>query len=385
MESKALRNQELLVHVREGQRAIEDLQLYEMGLESAIGMSQVCMLALSEELLDIDARIARRLLKNAAILIDRAEFLRCTMVEQAATDSSLLPFLNVMNSGFRMAEGNNLKLRDYPDPNMRNNWQALAVNVLQYISAIRRQANVIAAEANKARSILVEENLGLMRMVAYNSCTHDRERYDQMFSVASEQFIVCMDKTYDPACKPHVLFTTYATKCMRMRCLGAMATPHSLAHIPHGRHSLTAKVMAGELPVDASDISDPKQRQEEGGIRKRIYNLTNPIELDATASCDSDTTVGDLRLSVNDSDIDRIIDETAVIEIIGKALQKSSMAHHVVITERLGIQGGDETNTFAEIARILHRRGLTRDEVSRQRIGQIMDDVRARIRRHMEK
>jgi DNA-directed RNA polymerase specialized sigma subunit len=385
--ARMLRNQELLTQVRDGQRMREDLRLCEIGIGPTIRMAEICMAALSDpmvELLTIDMRTARMLSENAESLVRYAMSLLSSMKQCAVEDSSIRPMVGVMEHGFRVVRGNITKLRDYPDPNMGGEWHSEAVTVMHYIAAMRQRMNSVVIRAKRARQMLVDENVGLMRMVASDACRRDMNRYDDMFGIAGSQFVVCMDRTYDLHADSKVLFTTYATKCMALRCRGAMASPQSLVHIPNGRLATALKVMSGEVSPDADEIVDTKERADEASIRRKILALSHPISLDAVASEDGNATIADIRLAAIDPEFDRIIDETAVVAILNKALQTSSLAHHLVMDERLGIRGGDGDNTLEEIARMLHHRGMTQDEVSRQRVGQLLRDAKKMVRLHLE-
>jgi len=366
---------------------LESLRICEIGVAPSIRMAENCIAALSEPmigLLEINPSTAKSVSENAAVLIEHSRSLRAMIEQRVSNDPSFLPMVGVIENGFRAAEGNIRMLRDYPDPKMGTSWHSDALLVLLCIADVRREAEAVINRSGRAREMLVDENIGLMRRVAWDACVMDKDRYDDMIGVAGSQFIVCMDETYDPICKPHVLFTTYATRCMKLRCRGAMSAPRSIAHIPNGRHAMALKVMSGDLSTDADDIINPNKRREEADIRKRLLALSRPVSLDAAVSVDGETTVADIRLADNDPEFDRVVDEAAVVSILEKALRTSSDAHQFVMNERLGLCGGDDGNTFAEIARRLHRKGVTQDEVSRQRVGQLLTDAKNRVRRHLE-
>ena len=131
--------------------------------------------------------------------------------------------------------------------------------------------------------------------------------------------------------------------------------------------------------MDASDIIDPTNRRAAAAARRRLYDLSHPSSIEDQVVSDGDVTFGDLHLAAIDDELDHVIDEIAVREILDKALRTSGLASHVVANEKLGVRGGDGSFTLEEIARILYRKGLTNNEVSRQRIGQIWDEARDRI------
>ena len=382
--TRARRNQELLLEVRRGQGIVDDLRMCEVGLKAELRKSRFLMDTLSpqmRQLTSVDARTAVRGMVNAIACGVRIEGITNTMRQRAIADPSLNPIIPLMQSGYRVALHNILNLRDY---SQEGAWQPFAAKIIAHIREERLQGFRALRMATKARRLLVEENTPLMQDVASRSCKRDRSRFDDMLSVAQTQFIICMDHTYNPEAEPRVLFTTYARSCMEKRCLGAMGTPQSITEIPHGRHVTAMRVLAGELPLDARDVVDPQEREEEAEVRRHLKAVSQPTSLEAPASADGDATVADLHLSMVDAELDRAIDEIAVSAILDKALRTSGLSHHLVANERLGIGGSEGDNTFEEIARILLREGLTEDEVTRQRIGQIWTEAKKQIGENVE-
>jgi DNA-directed RNA polymerase specialized sigma subunit len=371
-QERSNRNQSLVRCIRRGQQAAEHLYILETGIRKSIDVAELCLMTLSDPsgVYHISNSDANRFSKIANDTISHAKLVRGSYISKAFGN----PLTAVAENGFLTSERNILSLRDYCTD--ISGWQESALNILLHIAAMRRGFGLVIRAATRARVALVEENKDLMYRVANDVCSRAPGRFHDILSVANCQFVLCMDETYDLASEPNVLFTTYAMKCMRMRCIGAIATPQMSVHIPHARHGLALKILAGDISLTADEIPDEDERRSEAEIRHGIYNLHNPLSIESSMSETDDRAFGEVFLPHVDGEMDRIVDEAAVAEIITKSLLTSGLHHHVVMRQRVGVFGDDHSNTFSDIANILHHVGLTDHVVSRTRVGQILEEAR---------
>lgn len=376
-QARAKRNQELIRMVRNGQTARSDLSIYEDGFVQAMMVGDFWdAMACSEvgEMIDLDAPAMKAISKQAEDLRQRVLHLRCFELEHVSDDPAHRSLLCVADNGFRRVCHNiDCVSRWGVGPDIPVDYLGEAANVIRTKRFIRTRRSAFASlmrTGEKARTSLVEENVGLISRVARAASSEDPTRFDDMFSVAAGQFVHCMDVSYDD--RRSTLFSTYVHRCMADRCRQANATPRSAVHIPHGRHSIAKAVLSGEADVDASEILDPRRRSQEAEMRRSLRAVARPMSLDATVGEDGNSVLQEV-VGGEDPGIQAMLAEVAVRGVLEKVYGELVPKVRVVVEGRLGLGDGEEPKSLDRIAKDLLDLGLVEHSVKRQRVGQIWE------------
>lgn len=375
--SRADRNQELINVVRAGQTARVDLSIYEEGFAGSMLLAQFIREVVQSDysvLIDADAPTLSLIGAQADAMGLRVLQLRdieLRAIEESLSDRSLLC---VADNGFRKVCRNmECVSRWGVGPDLPLDYLGEAANVLRTKEFIRRRRcsfTSLISSGERARACLVDENLGLIRKVANAACRDAPSRFDDMFSVASLQFVHCMDVSYDA--RRDTLFTTYAQRCMADRCKQEGASPSGPVHIPHGMHTVANALTSGELDPDASEILDPDKRSQAAAVRRNLIATVRPMSLDAKAGEDDTRVLYDV-IPDEDGDIDRMLAEVTVREAMRKVYERLAPKVRVVMEGRVAVGDGEDPKSLDRIAAELLDLGLVEHAFSRQRVGQIWE------------
>ena len=376
-QARAQRNQELITMVRNGQAARCDLSIYEDGFVQSMMLGDFWMAMAGTgvgQMIDLDSPAMATISRQAEDLRDRVLHLRCVELQSVSDDPSHRSLLCVADNGFnRVCHNLECVSRWGVGPDVPVDYLGEAANVLRTKRFIKERRAAFASMigmGERARTSLVEENFGLIRRVATAASSEDPSRFDDMLSVAADQFVHCMDVSYDHRRK--TLFTTYAQRCMADRCRQENATPRSSVYIPHSRHSIAKAVLSGEVDVEASDVTDPRRRAQEAELRRSLLSVVRPVSLDVSTGDDGTGVLQDI-VGREDPGIQAMLAEEAVKGVLEKVYGTLAPKVRVVLEGRIGLGDGEEPKSLDEIGRDLLNLGLIDRAVKRQRVGQIWE------------
>jgi len=244
-----------------------------------------------------------------------------------------------------------------------------------FISNTRKRLRRLEREGEAAMESLVDQNRKMIFMVAKSVSRGVPDLNDEMISIANHQFVESARRTWDPA--KGTKFSTYAWRTMRNKCVQHLADSRMI-RIPSYQQEMANKMSRGDLDVEAKDIKDPDQRERQRKIRQMVMS-----SMETHRSIDS-MREGDRDIASEASNPEDIIDDIVIEELIADVMRDLPEIKRNLLSIRLGdITHGDQPVAMKEIARRLSEAGLTKSVITRQRVQQMISDLKKDIIRYL--
>ena len=243
-----------------------------------------------------------------------------------------------------------------------------------FIKSTRSRLNEVISEGEDAIELLFFQNKKMINKVAYDVARGKNDLIEDLIGVANRQFLECARRTWSS--QRGAMFSTYVIRCMFDVCKKYIYACRTVKP-PSSHVGLVGKMASGEISAEATEIEDPNERVRVAEIRRSIAQCFNHH-----ASIEK----LDESLPHPDHVSDNVIDEVSMREIIkGIASSIRSPLARAVFENRVdGILDGEDYPVLNQIAERLYEEGYTKTVVKRQRVQQIMDNVRASVLRYLQ-
>ena len=360
-------NEELILVVRKGIVARDELYILEQGIERCTKVVEEYFQNqdLYDEDLDLsstDIKMYRRDMKIFKFNIEkmRREALRLRSIGDAISSECMLV-------GFEKTEEHNSLIRQMGDDLEKQPSEV-------FIKQSRIRLNRIIIDGERAMEKLCKMNEKMIFMIAKDVSKGVPDVIDDLIGVANLAFTECAARTWDP--DRGFVFSTYVMNCMHSKCKSYLALTRNI-HIPNYLIRITNMLKRGDLQVDSMDVN-PDERDRERSLRFDIVNCVKAFK-----SIEANPVI-EQNIHVDDA-IDEHISKFALRKLIEDISSRMSVVSRETLKMRVNslIEEGGEPEVLTEIAIRLHEAGHTENLVSRQRIQQILERIRLNFARYL--
>lgn len=247
--------------------------------------------------------------------------------------------------------------------------------IYSYIKKVKQ----VTKATNKAREILVNDNMALVHQQAHKVAGDRKDILDDLVSVAYYQFVQCMDKTFDM--NKGTEFSTYVSNCIFHKCREAKIKYDEIIRIPNARMKDKTMAAKGELDLDAQDFKNDAKRSRESLIRNTISNSNMYWSLDKDSG-DSEDSNGINENLVSDENqmketTDSIMMDDVIQRIINKILshnrtKKEAKIKALEYSGALDFNNNIGEQTLKTVAELLYQNGYTDTHVTPERARQLI-------------
>lgn len=379
--SKEWNNEELIKTVRKGFKAEEEIDITRHGYREMKRKSQLILHAVQNGNLSNYSTVQQNKIKEKAITILKTiNYREQKDFEKLLKNDEYIYIIKAKEIGFDNIFNiySNI-IKELQEYKVNIPIEKLKKAAMQYINILLS----VKKKGQEARQQLVTVNMPMIEKVVRCIAAERYDIIDDLKSVALEQFMICVDKTFDIS--KGYKFSTYVYNCMGSKCRLYKMQHDDIITIASSKMGEKAQYYKGELDMEASEIEDEEKRKEEVAIRQTIQNSAQYVSIDYITGREDDLSAPkEYLIADEDSKMNYITDDLLIEQVMQQVYDKiknnedkKRLASAKVEAWRLrnSINSDDkDVYTLEEIAEKLYQDGFTDRILTVERVRQMSND-----------